>query len=62
MDEEAAIGRFTSKIRAFAKLQPTVKEATVCGVVIDVNDKGLCTDMQTIRVGGSLIEQKDCSR
>jgi metallophosphoesterase (TIGR00282 family) len=62
MDEEAAIGRFTSKIHAFAKLQPAVKEATVCGVVIDVNDKGLCTDMQTIRVGGSLIEQKDCSR
>jgi metallophosphoesterase (TIGR00282 family) len=61
MDEDAAIKRFTHKIHATARMQPAQKEATVCGVMIDVNPDGLCRNIQTIRVGGCLLEQKDCT-
>ncbi|MDR1234353.1 MAG: TIGR00282 family metallophosphoesterase [Holosporales bacterium] len=61
MDEDSSIKRFTHKIHAFARLQPAQKEATVCGIIIDVNSDGLCQNIQTIRVGGCLMEQKDCT-
>ncbi|MDR1391387.1 MAG: TIGR00282 family metallophosphoesterase [Holosporales bacterium] len=60
MDEESSIKRFISKIDAYAKMTPATKEATVCGVILDINDEGLCSNIQTIRVGGILKEQKDC--
>lgn len=62
MEETAPIKRFTEKINAFARMSPATKEATVCGVVMDIDNKGLCYDIQTIRVGGFLKEQKDCTR
>lgn len=61
MHDEAPILRFTSKVHAYARMFPAQKEATVCGVVMDLDDKtGLCLNVQTIRVGGFLKEQKDC--
>ncbi|GHT88609.1 metallophosphoesterase [Alphaproteobacteria bacterium] len=60
MDEEASIKRFIYKIHARAKMIPGINEATVCGVVLDIGQNGLCKDIQTIRVGGFLKEQKDC--
>lgn len=61
MESGAPIMRFTSKIHAFAKMTPALKEATVCGVVMDLDDStGLCSKIQTIRIGGFLKEQKDC--
>ncbi len=61
MKDDAPIMRFTSKVHAFAKMSPAVKEATVCGVVMDLDDStGLCSNIQTIRMGGFLKEQKDC--
>lgn len=61
MKDDAPILRFTSKIHAYAKMTPAIKEATVCGVVMDLDDStGLCSKLQTIRVGGFLKEQKDC--
>jgi metallophosphoesterase (TIGR00282 family) len=60
MDEEAPIKRFVSKVDAYAKMVPALKSATVCGVVMDVGNNGLCTNIQTIRMGGFLKEQKDC--
>ncbi|MDR1365391.1 MAG: YmdB family metallophosphoesterase [Holosporales bacterium] len=60
MDDESPIKRFTSKVDAYAKMIPAQKEATVCGVVVDVGNNGLCSNIQTIRVGGFLKEQKDC--
>ncbi|MDR0942856.1 MAG: TIGR00282 family metallophosphoesterase [Holosporales bacterium] len=59
MDDKAPIRRFLSKVDAHAKMTPALKEATVCGVVVDINENGLCKDIQTIRVGGFLKEQKD---
>jgi metallophosphoesterase (TIGR00282 family) len=61
MDDDASIKRFTSKVHAYAKMIPSQKEATVCGVVMDIDSKGLCENIQTIRVGGFLKEQKDCT-
>lgn len=61
MKDDSPIMRFTSKVHAFAKMSPAVKEATVCGVVMDLDDStGLCSNIQTIRMGGFLKEQKDC--
>lgn len=59
MEEDAPIKRFIQKINARARMTPALKEATVCGVVMDIDDKGICVDIQTIRVGGFLREQKD---
>lgn len=61
MKPESSIMRFTSKVHAYAKMVPAEKEATICGVVMDLCDAtGLCANLQTIRVGGCLKEQKDC--
>lgn len=61
MESGAPIMRFTSKIHSFAKMTPALKESTVCGVVMDLDDStGLCSKIQTIRIGGFLKEQKDC--
>ena len=39
---------------------PSTKEATVCGVVFNLDDQtGLCRGVQTIRSGGFLREQKE---
>ena len=61
MNDEAPIKRFISKVNAYARMTPATNEATVCGVVMDLDDStGLCSKIQTIRVGGFLKEQKDC--
>jgi calcineurin-like phosphoesterase len=62
MEDDTAIKRFISKMHSYAKMQPASGGATVCGVVADINPSGLCSDIQTIRIGGSLLEQKDCTR
>ncbi len=57
MEEESSMKRFTQKVHAFAKMNPASKNATVCGVIIDVDNQGKCTHLQTIRHGGFLIDQ-----
>ena len=60
MDENSPIKRFISKLDSFARMMPATHEATVCGVVMDLDDNtGLCKNIQTIRTGGFLREQKD---
>ncbi|MBQ8651407.1 MAG: TIGR00282 family metallophosphoesterase [Alphaproteobacteria bacterium] len=59
MHEESPIKRFTSKVDAYARMRPAEKEATVCGVLIDVNQNGLCDHIETIRSGGFLKEQQN---
>lgn len=60
MDDEASIKRFTQKISMFAKMSPATGDATVCGAMMDIdNMTGLTKDIQTIRSGGFLKEQKD---
>lgn len=58
MNEDAPIKRFVSKLDAYARMVPAIGEATVCGVVLDLDDNtGACKDIQTIRSGGVLKEQ-----
>ena len=60
MNDEAPIKRFISKIDSAARMIPSTKEATVCGVVFNLDDQtGLCRGVQTIRSGGFLREQKE---
>ncbi|MDR3224285.1 MAG: TIGR00282 family metallophosphoesterase [Holosporales bacterium] len=59
MEEDASIKRFTSKVDAYAKMIPAMKEATVCGIIADINESGHCYDIHTIKTGGFLKEQKD---
>lgn len=61
MQDASPIKRFISKVDAYARMTPALNEATVCGVVMDLDDQtGLCHKIQTIRIGGFLKEQKDC--
>lgn len=60
MHDESPIKRFVSKVDAFARMTPANNEATVCGVVMDLDYKtGLCSKIQTFRVGGFLKEQRE---
>ena len=58
-ESATAIKRFTKKVDAFAKISPASSEATVCGVVMDVDGAGLCSGISTIRVGGCLKEKTE---
>ena len=57
MQEDSSMKRFTHKIHAFSKMTPAGHEATVCGVIIDVDQNGLCENIKTIKKGGFLLEQ-----
>ena len=60
MHDESPIKRFISKVDAYARMTPAAQEATICGVVMDLDEQtGLCKKIQTLRVGGFLIEQQD---
>lgn len=60
MDDKSPIKRFTSKLDSAARMIPSMKEATVCGVVFELDDQsGLCKDIRTIRSGGFLKEQQE---
>jgi calcineurin-like phosphoesterase len=60
MEDEASIKRFVHKVHAYAKLSPAQKEATVCGIVMDVGDNGLCKSIRQIIDGGVLAPRCDC--
>lgn len=55
MDKAAPLERFVTKIRTL-KNQPSEGPATLCGVVIDLDDKGRATAIEQIRLGGALKE------
>lgn len=57
MRKEPAIARFTRKLPG-EKLTPAEGEATVCGIVVDTDDRtGLATRARPVRVGGRLLEE-----
>lgn len=54
MQKPVAIARFTSKLPA-GRLEPADGPATVCGVLVDVDDRsGLARHVAPLRIGGSL--------
>jgi metallophosphoesterase (TIGR00282 family) len=60
MDDDASIKRLTQKIHMYTRMTPATGIATVCGVLLEIdNSTGLCNDIRTIRHGGFLREQQD---
>jgi metallophosphoesterase (TIGR00282 family) len=60
MEEDASIKRLTQKIYMFARMTPATGSATICGVLLEIdNSTGLCKDIKTIRYGGFLKDQQD---
>lgn len=55
---EGAIGRFLKQVKR-PHLIPVDGEATICGVVVDVAEKGFAKTIYPIRIGGSLLQQQD---
>ncbi|TBW35923.1 TIGR00282 family metallophosphoesterase [Siculibacillus lacustris] len=54
MDKDEPLHRFTTKIGR-ARFEPANGEATLCGVVVDVDEvSGLATTIEPIRLGGRL--------
>ncbi len=56
MEKDEPINRFTTKIGR-ARFEPAAGEATVCGLVVEVDEAtGLATRAEPIRVGGRLSQ------
>lgn len=56
MQKEAAIDRFTRKIRS-SRLEPATGDVTVCGIYVETDDAtGLARSVQPIRIGGRLAQ------
>ena len=54
MDKEEPVNRFVTKIPR-GRMEPATGEATVCGVIIEINPaNGLAVDIQPVRLGGRL--------
>lgn len=60
-DYAASLLRFTKKTETFARITPASGDSTVCGVVMEIDDTGLCFSISSIRKGGCLVEQVDCA-
>lgn len=55
MDKAEPLQRFTRKIST-GRFEPANGEATLCGVAVEINDKGLADNISPVRVGGRLQE------
>ncbi len=55
MKKETSVARFTTRMRT-ERFGPAEGEATVSGVVVDVNAQGLATRCEPVRIGGRLAE------
>ena len=54
MDAQLAVNKFVRKMPG-ERLRPAEGEVTLCGVMIDTDDKtGLCTAIEPVRIGGIL--------
>ncbi len=53
MDKDEPLQRFTRKLPT-GRFAPATGEATVCGVFVQTDDKGLATRIDPVRVGGRL--------
>jgi metallophosphoesterase (TIGR00282 family) len=55
MDKEEPIRRFTTKLPT-ARLEPASGTATLCGVAVELNAKGLAEKIAPVRIGGRLAQ------
>lgn len=55
MEPEEPLNRFISGL-ATARFTPSEGDATLCGVAIETDRDGLCTQIQPVRIGGTLSQ------
>jgi calcineurin-like phosphoesterase len=55
MEKEEPISRFLSKIPS-GRFQPALGPATLCGVFVETDAKGLAIRVEPVRIGGRLIQ------
>lgn len=53
MDKTVPLQMFVHK-RKFDKMEPAKGEVTICGTIVEVNEKGLANGISTIKIGGLL--------
>ncbi|GLQ24065.1 metallophosphoesterase [Algimonas ampicilliniresistens] len=56
MELDEPMRRFTTRMRS-ARFEPATGPATLCGIFVETNAKGLAVRAEPIRVGGQLAEQ-----
>jgi 2',3'-cyclic-nucleotide 2'-phosphodiesterase len=57
MEKEEPVRRFTTKLPA-TRFEPAMGPATLCGVAVGINDKGLALQIAPVRIGGCLAEAR----
>jgi 2',3'-cyclic-nucleotide 2'-phosphodiesterase len=57
MDKEEPIRRFTTKLPT-TRLEPACGTATLCGVAVELDAKGLATKIAPVRIGGKLTHAR----
>jgi metallophosphoesterase (TIGR00282 family) len=57
MEKEEPLRRFTRKVPG-ERLEPAAGAATLCGVAVDTNAKGLATRIAPVRIGGRLSQAR----
>jgi metallophosphoesterase (TIGR00282 family) len=55
MEKSVALQRFVTRLPT-ARLQPSGGEATLCGVVVETDGRGLARSVEPLRVGGRLSQ------
>ncbi|MCB1480974.1 MAG: TIGR00282 family metallophosphoesterase [Rhodobiaceae bacterium] len=55
MDKEEPVNRFLTALPR-ARFEPAMGEATVCGLAVELDRRGLATDVAPIRIGGRLSQ------
>ena len=55
MEKEEPVRRFTKKVPG-PRLEPAAGPATLCGVAVETNAKGLATKIAPLRIGGRLAQ------
>ena len=57
MDKEEPVRRFTTKLPV-ARFEPASGPATLCGIAVELDDKGLATKIAPVRIGGRLSQAR----
>ncbi len=57
MDKDEPVRRFTTKLPA-ARFEPASGPATLCGIAVELDDKGLATKIAPVRIGGRLSQAR----
>jgi metallophosphoesterase (TIGR00282 family) len=57
MDKQEPLRRFTTKL-AGARFEPALGPATLCGVAVEIDDRGLAVDIAPVRIGGALSQAR----